>query len=104
LIRIPHGQARRAAFTIALLLAFAVLAGIVFAGDASALDSWIRDFVHSWAFAGLTNTMLIVTTLGSVAVLGVLAVLVIIAFHLARQRDSVRVLAWTMGGAILLDV
>ena len=88
---------------LASLVVFAALAAIVMTGGASEFDSRVRATVHAWASAGLTDAMLIVTALGSVAIIGALSLAGFAGFALTKQRGSAWLLALAMGGAIVLE-
>jgi undecaprenyl-diphosphatase len=98
-----RASAKNIARTLVLLALLACLAAAVATGATSDLDSLVRNGVHQGASPALTALMSALTHLGSMSVLAVLFVVGFAGFRMSGRRSSAWVLAWAMGGAILLE-
>jgi undecaprenyl-diphosphatase len=85
------------------LLGFAALAWIVVAGGAADFDAQVRAVAHDLSSPALTNAMLTLTHLGSVAFVSVICVGACGGFYLSGRRESAWLLAAAMVGAALLE-
>ena len=85
------------------LLLFAWLAVEIKNGAIGGFDQSVRDFVHHYASPQLAAAMQGVTLFGSVLFVFVTFAICCALFWLREWRESACVLAWVMGGSVVLD-
>ncbi len=86
------------------LLFFGWLAEEVLDADTKQFDAFVRTAIHGLASPALTSLMRVVSFLGSVGALATLSLLAIVLFsYFHRYREAV-LLAITMAGATVLDL
>ena len=85
------------------LLLFAGLAVEIKSGAMGGLDESVRDFVHHSASPHMAAAMQGVTLFGSVLFVFVTFGICFALFWWAKWRESAWVLAWVMGGSVILD-
>jgi undecaprenyl-diphosphatase len=91
-----------AAAVLALVL-FSWLADEVFEGDARRFDDFVRAWVHQYSSPALTSTMMAISLLGSVVLVGVFTIALMIFLRLKWRRAAVWLLL-AMAGAVVLDL
>ena len=85
------------------LLLFAWLAVEIKNGAIGGFDQSVRDFVHHYASPQLAAAMQGVTLFGSVLFVFVTFGICCALFWWREWRESAWVLAWVMGGSVVLD-
>lgn len=91
-------------FAVGFLLIFRWLAEEVFEGETNAFDETVRNFVHRYASAPLTELMKFLSFLGSPLFLVILgALLAGVLLYLKHKRAFILLLV-TMAGEIVLDL
>jgi membrane-associated phospholipid phosphatase len=90
-------------FPLFALFLFVCLAAAVSAGDTFGWDSALRDAIHRQAWPALTFLAFAASFLGSVLFLAGASAISLVAFYRARWRHEAAVLAWLMGGAVVLN-
>jgi undecaprenyl-diphosphatase len=91
-----------AAAVVALML-FSWLADEVFEGDVASFDARVRNGVHAWASPALTTVMRVFSIIGYQGLIAAF-VLALVAFLLLRWRRAALWLAFSVGGALVLDL
>jgi len=66
-------------------------------------DNFFLSGIHRWASPSLTMLAYGVSLLGSVAVLAILFAIALVGFWIVGRPRPKIVLAWAMGGAVVLD-
>eukprot|EP01037_Dinobryon_pediforme_P007692 gene7692-7753_t len=84
-------------------VAFAALAWAVFAGAVNTLDFQLRDSLQGAANDSLTAAMNMITRLGSVMVLSMLAALAVAGFWFGKWQGATKQLGVTMAMAIFVE-
>ncbi len=85
------------------LALFVCLGAAVSAGATFGWDVALRDAIHRQAWPALTSLAFAASFLGSVVFLSVASVIAGLAFYRAGWRHDAAVLAWLMGGAVVLN-
>jgi undecaprenyl-diphosphatase len=91
------------AIAVASLVLFAWLAGEVFDGGADAVDSSVREAVHTIASPHLTTLMIFISFLGSTIFLTLASVVIDLVFVIKRRYRSAILFAAVMLGSSFLN-
>lgn len=90
-------------FALAMLLLFIWLAVAVSTGRMQDFDSTIRTRIHERASPAVTEVMQACSALGSLVFVIVSSLVLIVVFRKIGEPQSAAALAWTVGGAIILE-
>ncbi len=91
-------------FAVGFLLVFRWLAEEVFEGETNAFDETVRNFVHRYASALLTELMKFLSFLGSPLFLVILGALLAGVLLYLKHKRALILLLVTMAGEIVLDL